>query len=196
MALALVAISMLFVGVTAAFLMRQHYGGRLNFETSAWVRDWIAIPLPFHLLTLNTILLVASSVTMELSRRAAVRASILGPVLVIPGIRDDRKQSPWLPITIILGVAFLSGQMGAWRWVAAQGYLHTSRPSTSLFYLLTITHALHLTVGLIVLLYAVASQLLRRSAISQRITVDVASWYWHTMGLLWIYIMILLIVVR
>jgi cytochrome c oxidase subunit III len=196
MALALIAISMLFVAVTAAFLMRQHWGGKLSAESMTLVRDWVAIPLPFNLLFLNTFVLLASSVTMELSRRAAMRAAVLGPVLVMPGIRNDQKRSPWLAATIALGITFLSGQTLAWRWVAARGFLQTSRPSTSFFYLLTITHALHLTVGLLVLMYAAAATLLHKPAISRRITVDVASWYWHTMGLLWIYIMILLAVVR
>jgi cytochrome c oxidase subunit 3 len=196
MALALVAISMLFVGVTAAFLMRQHWGGKLSPETNLFVRDWTAIPLPFDLLSFNTFLLLASSVTMELSRRAAIRNAVLGPVLVMPGIRNDQKRSPWLAATIVLGISFLSGQTMAWRWVAARGFLQISRTSASFFYLLTITHALHLLVGLIVLMYAAVAMLLRRPAISQRITVDVASWYWHTMGLLWIYIMILLVVFR
>lgn len=196
MALALIAISMLFVGVTTVFLLRHHYGGRLNLETSTFVRDWLPIPLPFQLLTFNTILLLISSVTMELARRDAIRASILGPVLVMPGIRDDQKRSPWLAATIVLGVAFLSGQTMAWKWVGAQGFLQPYRPSTSFFYLLTVTHALHLAVGLIVLFCALGSELLRRPAMSRRITVDVASWYWHTMGLLWVYIMILLAVVH
>jgi cytochrome c oxidase subunit 3 len=196
MALALIAISMLFVGVTAAFLMRQHYGGKLSPDTNLFVRDWVAIPLPFPLLLFNTMLLIMSSITMELSRRAAVNAAVLGPVLVIPGIRDDRKRSPWLALTIVLGVAFLSGQTMAWRWVAAQGVLQTSRTSASFFYLLTVTHALHLAVGLAVLLYAAVGEMVRRKLVSQRITVDVASWYWHTMGLLWIYIMVLLALVR
>jgi cytochrome c oxidase subunit 3 len=196
MALALVAISMLFVGVTAAFLMRHQWGGKLSPDSALFVRDWVAIPLPFRLLTFNTVLLLLSSLTMELSRRAAVHAAVLGPVLVMPGIRNDEKRSPWLAATIVLGMAFLAGQLMAWRWVAAQGFLQTSRTSASFFYLLTVTHALHLAVGLLVLMYAAAATLVRRPAISRRITVDVASWYWHTMGLLWVYIMILLSVVR
>jgi cytochrome c oxidase subunit 3 len=196
MALALVAISMLFVGVTAAFLMRQHWGGRLSPDSSLFVRDWIAIPLPFPLLIFNTFVLLASSVTMELARRSAVHAAILGPVLVMPGIRDDEKRSPWLAATIVLGTAFLAGQTTAWRWVAAQGVLQTSRTAASFFYLLTVTHALHLAVGLMVLIYAAVATLVHKPVVSRRITVDVASWYWHTMGLLWVYIMILLAVVR
>jgi cytochrome c oxidase subunit III len=196
MALALVAISTLFVAVTVAFVFRQRYGGTYDLATNVHFSDWVSIPLPWELLTFNTLLLLASSFTIEMARRSAIRGAVLGPVLVLPGIRDDRPRSPWLALTILLGSAFVLGQAMAWRWVAAHGFFVNTGPSTSFFYLLTGTHALHLIGGLLVLVYAAVTAALRRRAISHRITVDVASWYWHTMGVLWIYILLLLTLVR
>ena len=55
----------------------------------------------------------------------------------------------------------------------------------------------HLAGGVIALLYAgAASWLLHKPVEAQRIVVDVAAWYWHFMALLWIYILVLLIIVR
>jgi cytochrome c oxidase subunit 3 len=196
MALALVAISTLFVAVTVTFVLRQRYGGHYDLATNVHFSDWISIPLPWELLAFNTLLLVSSSFTIEMARRSAIRSAVLGPVLVIPGIRDDLKQSPWLAMTIVLGSAFVAGQAMAWRWVASRGFFVNTGPSTSFFYLLTGTHALHLIGGLLVLTYAAISALRHRRAVSHRITVDVASWYWHTMGVLWIYILLLLMLVR
>jgi cytochrome c oxidase subunit 3 len=43
-----------------------------------------------------------------------------------------------------------------------------------------------------VLVYAGVISLLRRRIEHRRIVVEVASWYWHFMGVLWIYVFALL----
>ena len=58
--------------------------------------------------------------------------------------------------------------------------------------LLTGAHAVHLVAGVLVLLYAGFNRRQRRSLESRRIVVDVAAWYWHFMGLLWLYLLALL----
>jgi cytochrome c oxidase subunit 3 len=67
-----------------------------------------------------------------------------------------------------------------------------TNPSSSFAFLLTITHAVHLTGGLFALLWAASTSLLRRPVEARRIVVDVTAWYWHFMGVLWIYIFALL----
>jgi cytochrome c oxidase subunit 3 len=70
-------------------------------------------------------------------------------------------------------------------------------PSSSFTYLLFATHAIHLAGGIIALVYAaVSSWLMRKPVEAQRIVVDVTAWYWHFMALLWIYIVVLLMLVR
>jgi cytochrome c oxidase subunit III len=59
-------------------------------------------------------------------------------------------------------------------------------------YLLTGMHALHLLGGVIALLYAGTITLMRKPVDSRRVVIDVTSWYWHFMALLWIYIFALL----
>ena len=54
-------------------------------------------------------------------------------------------------MTLILGFGFLFGQMVAWRSLRVEGFYLERNPSSAFFYLLTGTHALHLTVGLIAL---------------------------------------------
>src|SRR5205807_4528912 len=64
-------------------------------------------------------------------------------------------------------------------------------------YLLFATHAVHLAGGVIALMYAAAaSWMLHKPIEAQRIVVDIAAWYWHFMALLWIYIVVLLMIVR
>jgi cytochrome c oxidase subunit 3 len=63
--------------------------------------------------------------------------------------------------------------------------------------LLFATHAIHLAGGIIALMYAaVSSWLMHKPVEAQRIVVDVTTWYWHFMALLWIYIVVLLMLVR
>ncbi|HXY77966.1 MAG TPA: cytochrome c oxidase subunit 3, partial [Candidatus Acidoferrales bacterium] len=65
-------------------------------------------------------------------------------------------------------------------------------PSSSFVYVLTGSHAVHLLGGVLALLVAGSSAILRRPVESRRIVVDVTAWYWHFMALLWIYILALL----
>lgn len=196
LAVALVSIVTLFVTFSAVFLMRQATGV-WDPQTSAYVRDWQPLKPPFRLLMLNTLLLLASSVTVELARRRAAERALLAPLLAIPGIAEDRgRPVPWLELTAALGLAFLILQGFAWHILGARGWQMSSGPSSSFFYILTGTHAAHLIGGLLALLYAAAAApLLHKGAEARRIMVDVAAWYWHVMAVLWIYIFALLIYV-
>jgi cytochrome c oxidase subunit III len=158
---------------------------------------WHSIPLPIHLLLFNTLLLLLSSVTMELSRRDYARRMALAPVLAMPGISSGREtRIPWLAFTILLGCGFLAGQGWAWRQLTITGVNLTWNPSSSFFFLLTGTHALHLLGGLLALLYAGALALFSGSIERRGMLVDVTALYWHVMGLLWVGLFALLVFAR
>lgn len=165
--LALIAISMLFISLTSALVVRSGLGD-----------DWQALSLP-PLLWWNTLLLLASSVTLDATRRA-----LLG----------GRRQAcnKWLLATVILGTAFLAGQYQVWRDLAAAGVYVSTNPSSSFFYLLTATHAVHLAGGLAALAYLSIEALRFRLGPAKRTVVEVTAIYWHFMDALWIYILGLL----
>lgn len=73
-----------------------------------------------------------------------------------------------------------------------RGFFVATNPNSSFVYLLTGAHAIHLTGGIIALLWAGYTALRKRAIESRRIVVDIAAWYWHFMGLLWIYVFALL----
>jgi cytochrome c oxidase subunit 3 len=115
MAIALVAVVMLFVSSTMVFLLRARVG-TWNSAAGTYVQDWQPAPLPFRLLILNTVLLVISSISLEVSRREAAERALLAPLSSIPGIATGPPRSiPWLGISTGLGIAFLAGQLLAWR---------------------------------------------------------------------------------
>ena len=190
--IALTPILMLFVSFTSAYIVRQGLP-TLDPSTNQVVHDWTPTPLPTALFLINTCVLLVSSVTIELARRQLIRQVALQPVRSIPGVSlGAEKEFPWLGATIILGFGFLAGQWLAWRELAARGFFIATGPSSSFVYVLTGSHAVHLLGGVLALLVAGSSAILRRPVESRRIVVDVTAWYWHFMALLWIYILALL----
>jgi cytochrome c oxidase subunit 3 len=166
----LFAITMMFAAFTSALVVRK--GSSL---------DWQTFTLP-SILYLNTLLLLVSSLTLEISR---------GRIAVFMGGPKDRMANParWLYITLFLGFLFVAGQYIAWSQLRAQGLYLATNPSSSFFYVLTVTHALHLLGGLGGLIYVIrklSKLALRRSQL------DAAARYWHFMDILWLYLIVLL----
>jgi cytochrome c oxidase subunit III len=166
----LFAITMMFAAFTSALIVRK--GSSL---------DWRHFTLP-STLYFNTLLLLASSVTLEISRRRI--AAFMG------GLKNQvENPARWLYITLFLGLLFVAGQYVAWRQLSAQGLYLATNPSSSFFYVLTATHALHVLGGLGGLIYVIRQ--LSKSALRRSQLVATAR-YWHFMGILWLYLLLLL----
>ena len=192
----LTSVLMIFVGFTSALIFRQGVPS-LDIRTGQYVHDWLQVNLPIALLLVNTFILLVSSVTMELARRQITREAALAPVRSIPGVSiGDERSFPWLYVTVVLGLGFLTGQWLAWQELANRGFALATSASSSFVYLLTGTHAVHLAGGVLALLYAATASLLHKPVEARRIVVDVTAWYWHFMALLWLYIFALLWFVR
>jgi cytochrome c oxidase subunit III len=166
----LFAITMMFAAFSSALIVRK--GSSL---------DWQTFTLP-SILYFNTLILLASSVTLEISRRRV--AAFMG------GLKSH-AESParWLYITLILGLLFVAGQYVAWSQLRGEGLYLATNPSSSFFYVLTATHALHVLGGLGGLIYVIrklGKSTLRRNAL------DATARYWHFMDVLWLYLLCLL----
>ncbi len=189
---ATISILMVFTIISVVFLIR-HASATFDERSNSYVRDWIKVSLPTGLLVINTLILFASSLTIEMARRQFARDVALAPVRSIPGVSIGRERGfPWLAATAALGIAFLVGQGLAWRELLIRGFYLSSGTSSSFVYLLTAAHAVHLTGGILVLLYALVIYFFHRPVESRHIVVDVTAWYWHFMLFLWIYIFALL----
>jgi cytochrome c oxidase subunit 3 len=188
---ALTPVLMLFVSFTSAYVVRQGLP-TLDPRTNQLVHDWIPTKLP-ALLWVNTLVLLLSSVGMELARRQTkpAAAAVSGKQAAAAPVSEKGK-APWLATTIALGLLFLFGQWMAWKQLAASGFYVATTPSSSFVYLLTGAHAVHLMGGVLALLVAGVFVLLRRPVTTRRIVVDVTGWYWHFMAALWLYIFALL----
>ncbi len=161
----LAAILMFFMALTGAYVVRKGLGN-----------DWRSLALP-PVLWINTLILLASSVTLYRARRL-IR---LDP----SGFRH------WWGVTIALGFLFLLGQLLAWRQLVHQGVYLASNPSSSFFYVLTGAHGLHLLGGIVALLIVGVRPGLR-GRMTRATAAELASVYWHFMDGLWVFIFLLL----
>jgi len=190
LAIAMTPVLMLFISFTAVYLMRRVFVGDLS--SAGYIQSWIPVRLPWTFLLANTVVLLVSSITIDLARREITREAALAPVQSIPGISlGDERHFPWLALTTILGLGFLAGQLFVWSKLSSGGFHLAGGTSVSFVYILTAMHGLHLAGGLIALLFANVAAALHRPVETRRIVVDITSWYWHCMTGLWIYILVL-----
>lgn len=169
---ALAAITMSFAAFTSALFVRQ-----------STATDWHHLSLP-PIVFFNTLVLLASSVTLEVARRR---------VAAFVRNKGVTKQVPlfWLGITLGLGLIFVVGQCAAWLKLRAEGLYLATNPNSSFFYVLTAMHALHVLGGLGGLLRVINK--LRQPVLSlRRSTMDATSYYWHFMGILWLYVLMVM----
>jgi cytochrome c oxidase subunit 3 len=163
--LALGAILMFFLALTSSYIVRRGLGF-----------DWKNFALP-RILWVNTVVLLASSATLELARKALSRG------------QKEAFRNLWL-LTTGLGMVFVGGQLAAWRQLHAAGVFLATNPSSSFFYVFTAAHGLHLLGGVIALLY-VAFRSWQRSRTTQSVAAEVAGVYWHFLDGLWVFLLLL-----
>lgn len=188
----LLSVIMIFVALTSAYIVREGMGS-YDVATHSYVYDWKPVNLPNALLLLNTAVLLLSSFTLEMARRNLNARAVTAGLSGLPGVAvEPERSAPWLGITLVLGIGFLVGQYMAWLELRRQGLFLATNPSSSFFYVLTGAHGAHLIGGLVALLYAALATKLGKSLATRRVVVDAASWYWHFMAVLWVYIFALL----
>jgi cytochrome c oxidase subunit 3 len=163
-----------------------------GMPSSTYLQTWIPVRLPWTVLLANTAVLLLSTITIDLARRAITREAALAPVKSIPGVSLGNEHSiPWLGLTTFLGFLFLAGQLFAWQQLSIHGFHLLGGTSSSFIYVLTAMHGIHLAGGILALTYANVAGILGRPVESRRIVVDITAWYWHFMTALWIYILAL-----
>jgi cytochrome c oxidase subunit 3 len=130
---------------------------------------------------------------MEMARRQLFHEVDVMEEWLGMGRPAARRAAPWLGATVALGIAFLIGQWMAWKDLASQGFFFASNPSSHFFYLITGAHGAHLVLGVLALVAALAAlSLLHRMELRQ-IFVDCTAWYWHSMGIFWVFLFSLLV---
>jgi cytochrome c oxidase subunit III len=185
----LVALSPLKVGMLTFLGSEAAFFGTLIMTYVYFLRQTIhGEPNPsqvFHLPTVVTAsaCLFSSSATMYMAEKA---------------LRRNSRQTflGWWGLTIVLGVLFLLGTMLEWSDLIGRSGLTISRNLFgSTYFTLVGFHALHVTIGVIVM--SIVFGLAWRRQITERneTGVEVVSWYWHFVDGVWAVVFTLVYVV-
>ena len=153
--------------VTVLFmLLIVAYGTRMEHE------DWRPQP-QLSLLWLNTAMLVLSSVAMQWARIKARRGEIDG---VWAGLLAGG----------LFAVAFLGGQIMAWRQLHMLIAFNITNPAIAFFYLITALHGLHILGGLVAWGITTAKVWHGFEVVQVRLGVELCAVYWHFLLLIWL----------
>lgn len=171
----LVFVTVTFTALCLVFVIRS----RVAF-------NWRQIYLP-PILWLDTLLLVASSVTYEIGHRRLK-------------LHDQHAFFRWTEASAALGVLFLVGQLVAWWQILATGQLVRNNPHSAFFFLLSGMHGAHILVGLAgltVLLYRTREPASGpRWQMNTRVLANAVSLFWHYLDALWLILFGLLLMVK
>ncbi|MBI3194832.1 MAG: cytochrome c oxidase subunit 3 [Ignavibacteriae bacterium] len=147
----------------------------LRIGAPTWPHGWEELNIP--LATVNTVVLIASSVTMVMSW-----ASLM--------MKDFKKYKMYMGITVLCGLIFLV--IKAFEYGAK--FEHHHFPSTNNFFAtyftLTGLHGLHVIGGIIVNAYFWGPGSKMWKTEPQRFInrIEVAGLYWHFVDLVWIFL--------
>lgn len=155
----LAVVASLFALFAGAYLMRMQ------------LDDWRTLPKP-GILWVNTGILVLASGALVWAQEAAERGSLV----------QTRRA---ILLAAVASLAFLVGQVLAWRDLVRDGYFLATNPAATFFYLITGMHGLHLLGGLVALGRTATRAWGETDAAALRPSLDLCAIYWHFLLLVW-----------
>jgi cytochrome c oxidase subunit III len=152
-------------------------------SSDLWAQSTAMLDIPFS--TVNTIILVLSSVTCQLGVFAAERGQVgrSGSVLNVGGwgLRE------WFVLTYVMGAIFIGGQALEYAELIHEGVTIPHDGYGTMFYLTTGFHGIHVTGGLIAFLFVLGrTYVARKFTHEQAVSAIVVSYYWHFVDVVWI----------
>tara|TARA_E500000331_G_scaffold138353_2_gene135232 strand:- start:164647 stop:165321 length:675 start_codon:yes stop_codon:yes gene_type:complete len=146
--------------------------------------DWRPLPDP-SILWVNTFFLIMASICYQLSRNLL-----------------NSKNYKYMKISLYLGgiftIFFILGQISAWQMAYSSGFFFATNPANTFFYLITGLHGLHILGGLFVWIKTALKVWngLEYNNLNQiagiRLSIQLCSFYWHYLLLLWLVLFYLL----
>jgi cytochrome c oxidase subunit 3 len=147
---------------------------------------WPGAHLDLTLASINTTVLVLSSVTCQMGVFAVERGQIGRSGSLLNPARWGLRE--WYVLSFIMGLYFVLGQGYEYLdLIRAQHLTLSSSAYGSVFYLTTGFHGLHVTGGLIAFLFLLGrTYAAKRFTREQQISAIVVSYYWHFVDVVWI----------
>ena len=140
-----------------------------------WPRGWEELNIP--LATLNTVVLITSSVTMVMSW-----ASLM--------MKNFKKYKMYMGLTILCGLIFLVVKGFEYGHKFEAGHLPSTNNFFATYFTLTGLHGLHVIGGIIVnvFLWGPGAKMWQTDPTRFTNRVEVAGLYWHFVDLVWIFL--------
>jgi cytochrome c oxidase subunit 3 len=150
-------------------------------RVGAWPPEHLP-PLLGSLVVANTMVLLASSVTLHYGHAALERG-------------DRTRFVRLLGVTLALGVVFVAGQaFEYYEFVVGEGFTLSSGAFGSAFYGLTGLHGLHVSLGAVLLALVFARALGGHYTEERDTAVRTVSLYWHFVDAVWVFLVAVLYV--
>lgn len=119
-----------------------------------------------------TVLLLSSSVTIFLAERS---------------LREHgRRFALWMSATVLLGTAFLFGEMREYSGLLHKDITISRNLFGSTYFTLTGFHAIHVTLGLFMLLTIFALVMMNKLGDKRHTAFRAVSYYWHFVDIVWV----------
>jgi cytochrome c oxidase subunit III len=153
--------------------------GLLRFRAASWPPEGVE-PLSVALPTLNTVLLVVSSIALQggLWAARAGRPKLVGRLVLA---------------AVLLADAFMAGQILVWVGTMREGFTPASAGAYSaLFYGLSWFHGLHVAVGAIALSWLAYRGYQGGYTPARHLSLRLWTMYWHFVGIVWLIMFVLL----
>ena len=159
-----------------------------------WETQSALLNIPYS--TVNTIILVLSSVTCQMGVLRAERGQV-GRASSVLNVRSWGLRE-WFVLTYVMGAVFIAGQVYEYaNLVQQEGLTLASDPYGSIFYLATGFHGLHVTGGLIAFVLVLGRTFMaRRFTHEQATSAIVVSYYWHFVDVVWIALFLTIYVIK
>ncbi len=161
---------MMFAGITSAYVVSKN--------RPDWISDF---ELP-ETLYWSTLVIIVSSITFILAKRAILKG-------------DRKGATVLLLITLALGIGFVDLQFRSFSEIISSGYYFTGSESTittSFIYVVVLLHLAHLAAGLIVLSVVIYNHFKQRYKKGQMLGIELGATFWHFLDILWVYLFVFL----
>jgi len=174
-------------GMASFLLSEVAFFSTLIVTYVAFMGSDVVGPTPAEALTLpiviiSTLCLLSSSVVIHAAERALDRG-------------EPRIFCLFLAATIALGIAFLTLTGFEWHDLIVNKHLTIGRNLFgTTYYTLVGFHALHVTVGVIVMLIVLGLALGRELTAADRTGVTLVGWYWHFVDAVWVVVFLVVYV--
>ncbi len=164
------SILMMFAGLTSAYIVKRN------------MANWESFPLP-SAFWYSTAVIAASSATLWLALKSF-------------RLREMGKYRTMMLMTMILGIVFIGLQVWGFMELIQAKLALGVKGSVDFLYVIVGLHGAHVVGGIIVLIVMSLKAFNTKVRNYNGVPVELISTYWHFVGILWIYLLIFLVMIR